>query len=401
MLRPNTFALTALLSALTGIAPLTVDMYLPSMPDIGRLLAASPAQVQLTLSCYLAGFGIGQVVYGPVSDRHGRRPVLLTALAIYCVASIACAVAPTIELLIAARFFQAVGGAGTVVLARAVARDLYDGIRLGRELSLMAAIMAFAPIIAPLFGGVLQTAFGWRSNFVMLFAVGIALAAMVWVMLPETLRARATDPVSFASTFRIYRTFLRNRWFLAHVAIGTASVAGLFAWLSGASFVLQDLYGLSPMAFAIAFTLGSGGYLVGTWTAARIVTRVGLDRTIGIGSLALALGGLGMLVAPALAWTSAAALVVPITVYLFGLGLVLPQTMAGALTPFPDRAGAASSLVGFMQQMSGAIIGAVVGHLLGQSAWPLSLGVAAMGCLALVLWTVTRSLRAGEAPRHV
>jgi DHA1 family bicyclomycin/chloramphenicol resistance-like MFS transporter len=326
--------------------------------------------------------------------------VLLTALAIYCVASIACAFAPTIELLIAARFFQAIGGAGTVVLARAVARDLYEGARLGRELSLMAAIMAFAPIIAPLFGGVLQTAFGWRSNFAVLLGVGIALAGLAWVLLPETLRARAAEPLSFAATFRAYRAFLRNRWFLAHLAIGTASIAGLFAWLSGASFVLQDLYGLSPMAFAIAFMLGSGGYLVGTWTAARIVTRVGLDRTIGIGSLALALGGLGMIVSPALAWTSAAALVLPITIYLFGLGLVLPQTMAGALTPFPDRAGAASSLVGFTQQMSGAFIGAVVGQLLGQSAWPLSLGVATMGCLALALWTLTRGLRAGEAPVH-
>jgi MFS transporter, DHA1 family, multidrug resistance protein len=393
MLRPDTFALTALLSLLTGIAPLTVDMYLPSMPDIGRLLHASPAHVQLTLSCYLIGFALGQVVYGPVSDRHGRRPVLLAALAIYCIASVACAFAPSIELLIAARFVQAIGGAGTVVLARAVARDLYDGTRLGRELSLMAAIMAFAPIIAPLFGGVLQTAFGWRSNFIVLFGVGVALLILAWKLLPETLRARAAEPVSFASTLRAYRTFVRNRWFLAHLAIGTASFAGLFSWISAASFVLQDLYHLSALAFGLAFTVGSAGYLIGTWTAARIVTRVGLDRTIGIGSLALALGGLTMLLSPALALTSVAALVLPITLYLFGLGLVLPQTVAGALSPFPERAGAASSLVGFTQQTSGAIMGAVVGHLLGQSAWPLVLGVALMGCLALVLWLATRKLR--------
>jgi MFS transporter, DHA1 family, multidrug resistance protein len=397
MLRPGTFALTALLSLLTGIAPLSVDMYLPSLPDIGRQLNASAADVQLTLSCYLAGFAIGQLVYGPASDRHGRRPVLLTALAVYCVASIACALAPSIEFLIAARFFQALGGAGTVVLARAVARDLYDGARLGRELSLMAAIMAFAPIVAPLFGGVLETALGWRSNFIVLFIVGIGLAGLVWALLPETLRARAPEPVSLASTLRAYQTFLHNRWFLAHLAIGTASFAGLFSWISAASFVMQDLYGLTPFAFSIAFTIGSLGYLLGTWIAARIVTPLGLDRTIGIGSLALALGGLAMLLSPAFAWTSPAALVLPITLYLFGLGLVLPQTVAGALSPFPDRAGAASSLVGFTQQTSAAIIGAVVGHLLGRSAWPLALGVAVMGCLALALWASTREWRAAKS----
>ena len=174
MLRPGTFALTLLLAMLTGIGPLSVDMYLASLPDIGRLLGAPPAQVQLTISVYLVGFAIGQVFYGPLSDRHGRRPVLLAALGIYLLATLACALAPSIEMLIAARFVQAVGGSGAIVLARAVVRDIYDGARVGRELSRMAAIMALAPLVAPLIGGVLQTVFGWRSNFVALFCFGAA-----------------------------------------------------------------------------------------------------------------------------------------------------------------------------------------------------------------------------------
>jgi DHA1 family bicyclomycin/chloramphenicol resistance-like MFS transporter len=162
MLRPGTFALTALLSFLTGIGPLSVDMYLASWPEIGRLLQASPGEVQLTLSVYLVGFGLAQLIYGPLSDRHGRKPVLLAAVAIYTLASIACMVAPSIEFLIVARFIQAIGGSGILILPRAIARDLHDGVYVARELSRIAAVMALTPVIAPLIGAVLQVAFGWR-----------------------------------------------------------------------------------------------------------------------------------------------------------------------------------------------------------------------------------------------
>src|SRR6516162_3837811 len=150
MLRPDTFGLTAMLALLTAVGPLSVDMYLPSLPDIGRELAAPPAQVQLTISFYLIGFALGQIVYGPLSDRHGRKPVLLTALALFSTAGLACAFAWSIEVLIVARLFQAFGGAGAVVLARAIVRDLYHDARAGREFSLMGAIMGLAPIVAPL-----------------------------------------------------------------------------------------------------------------------------------------------------------------------------------------------------------------------------------------------------------
>jgi len=393
MLRPGTFAMTALLAALTGLGPLTVDMYLASMPDIGRSLGAPAAQVQLTISVYLIGFALGQMFYGPLSDRHGRRPVMLVALVIYVLASLGCALAPSIELLLTARFWQAVGGAGAIVLARAVVRDLYEGARVGRELSLMASIMALAPIVAPLFGGVLQTAFGWRSNFIVLLALGLGAAAMVWLKFPETLRQRAPEPVSPLSTMRSYRSFLRHGGFVAYLGINTCAFLGLFSWISTAAFVLQDIYGYTPLAFGVAFAVGSAGYLIGATVAARVVVRWGIDRTIGVGCAGMACGGLAMPLALALGAFLPAALVLAIGLYLAGMGLVLPQAQAGALLPFPERAGAASSLMGVVQQTAAAALGAVLGHLLGETAWPLAASVAVVGCLSLLVWTLTRRIR--------
>jgi DHA1 family bicyclomycin/chloramphenicol resistance-like MFS transporter len=400
MLRPNTAALTVLLASLTGIGPLSVDMYLASLPDIGQRLSASAAEVQLSLSFYLVGFAVGQVIYGPISDRYGRRPILLAALAVFILASAVCAAAPSIGVLNGARFCQALGGAGTVVLARAVARDLYEGAAVAQELSRMAAVMALAPLVAPLIGGVLQTYFGWRANFVVLAAFGAAAAALVWLLLPETLR-RQGEAGSIAANLRAFPVFLTNRIFLSHAAILICAFGGLFAWISGAAFVMQDLYGLTAMQFGMAFAVGSAGYLVGTWIAMRKVAQLGLDRTIGWGALLLAGGGTASLLVPVLGLHGAAAalLVATIALFLTGLGLTLPQAQAGALMPFPERAGTASSLVGALQQTAGALVGAIVGHLLGQSAWPLVSAVAIMGCLALLLWGLTRKARMAKPSR--
>jgi DHA1 family bicyclomycin/chloramphenicol resistance-like MFS transporter len=396
MLKPDTFALTALLALLTALGPLAVDMYLPSFPEIGRLLDASPATVQLTLSLYMVAYAIGQVVYGPLSDRYGRVPVLRVALIVFCVASLACAFAPNIELLLTARAVQALGSSGSIVLARAIVRDLYSGARAGRELSLMTAIMSLAPVGAPMIGGALQSAFGWRSHFILQIAFGLIAIFFVWRKLPETLRSPTTGPFSLGAILEGYRVILRNGAVRAYIAMLGLSFSGVFAWISGSSFVLQEIYGLSPLSFGLAFAAASGGYLTGTALATRIVTRIGIDRTIGIGAVALALGGLGMAAGVAFGGASAVPLVGAMALYTVGMGLTQPQTVAGAMMPFPERAGTASSLVGVSQMVCAAACGAIVGHLLGTSAWPVALPLALAGVGTLALWAVSRGVRARE-----
>jgi MFS transporter, DHA1 family, multidrug resistance protein len=393
MLRPGSFALTVLLALLTGLGPLSVDMYLASLPSIGRLLGAPASQVQLTISFYLIGFATAQVVYGPLSDRHGRRPVLMTALSLYLVASLACALAFSIETLIAARFMQAVGASGAIVLARAVVRDMFEGSRIGREMSRMAAIMALAPLVAPLLGGVFETLFGWRSNFIALFCFGAAGLVMIWFLLPETLRQRAPEPVSFGSTLRSYRRFLGNPSFVCHLGIVACCLCGLFAWISASAFVMQDIYGYSAMAFGLAFAVSACGYLGGTAVAARFVMRWGSGRVMGIGTAAMALSGLLMLLLLAFGPHRAEGLILAVTLYVFGMGMSLPQSQAGALLPFPDRAGAASSLVGFSSQTLSAVVGAIVGHALGATAWPLAIAFLIAGGLSMLLWWFSRDIR--------
>ena len=393
MLRPGSRALTTLLAVLTGLGPISMDMYLPSLPAIERILEAPTARVQLTIASYLLGFAVGQVIWGPISDRRGRRPVLLAALVLYAVATLVCAAAQSIDTLIAARLLQAIGGSGSIVLARAMVRDLYSGVRAGRELSLMGAISGFAPIAAPMIGGVLQTGFGWRASFIVMAAAGAAAILVVGRLLPETLRQRTAEPISLPFMAQSYVAVLRQGDFLAYLGILTISFAGLFAWISGAPLILQRLYGLSAVAFGFTFALGAAGYVLGTTIASRLVLRLGIDRTIGLGVVLLAAGGVAAAAVVAAGIGSGVWLVAAMAIYLSGLGLAMPQAIAGALTPFPERAGTASSLMGFAQQSVAAIVTAAVGSYLGPSAWPVAGVVVAMGWLAFMLWAGTRRLR--------
>ncbi|HUI13370.1 MAG TPA: multidrug effflux MFS transporter [Xanthobacteraceae bacterium] len=397
MLTPGTFALTLLLSFLTALGPLSMDMYLPSLPAIARTLDAPILDVQLTISSYLFGFAVGQIFYGPVSDRIGRKPILLGALVLYGFASIGCALAQSVDGLIAMRFLQALGGAGVIVLARAVVRDIYSGARASRELSLMGAITAFAPIVAPTIGGLLQTAFGWRATFVLLVIFACIAGAVAALLLPETLRHRSDQPFSFVKMLALYPSVLKHRGFLANLGILTTTFIGLFAWVSGAPIVMQGAsYGLSPLVFGVTFAMGAAGYMAGTFIASRIVMRLGIDRTMGIGCVLLAAGGLIMTAVVALHLANVIWFVGSMMIYLAGLGLALPAAMAGALTPFHDRAGTASSLMGFTQQSGAAVAAGAIGLYLGQSAWPVASVVASMGCVAALIWATTRKVRAAE-----
>jgi MFS transporter, DHA1 family, multidrug resistance protein len=394
MLQPGTFGLTLLLAMLTALGPLSMDMYLPSLPDIAHVLGAPVARTQLTISSYLIGFAVGQMIYGPLSDRYGRRPVLLAAVALYLASTLACAAAQSVDLLIAARLLQGISGSGAIVLARAIVRDVYSGVQAARELSLMGSISATAPIVAPMIGGVLQAGFGWRANFICMSVGGLIALLVAARLLPETLRPNnRAGSLSFFSMARGYGTVARHGGFLVYLGIITTTYAGLFAWVSGASVVLQGVYGLSAVTFGFTFALGAAGYMLGAMIATRLVVRLGLDRTIGVGVVVIAAGGLSLALAVATGVPSLW-LVAAMALYLAGVGLAMPQAMAGALTPFPDRAGTAASLMGLVQQAVAAIIAAVIGAYLVQSAWPVTGVVVAMGCLTFLLWALTRGMRA-------
>jgi DHA1 family bicyclomycin/chloramphenicol resistance-like MFS transporter len=393
-LKPDTLGMTVMLALLAALGPLSTDMYLPSLPAIARELNATTAETQLTLSAFLFGFAVGQFVYGPISDKVGRRPVLLAGLAIFLAASAACTFAPTIGTLIAGRFLQATGAAGPIVLARAMVRDLYEGPRAGRELSRMGAIMGVVPALAPILGGVLQGLFGWRANFAATVLCGIGLGAAAFLAVPETLPSRTPGPLSFGAMLKSFVTLLRHPTFRVYVGLAGLSYGGLFAFISGSSFVLQGIYGLSEIAFALSFAFCVLGYIAGTLLAQRLVGLRGLDGTIALGVACLALGGVAMLALVLAGLTSPFAILLPMTLYAAGVGLALPPSQASAMTPFPERAGAASSLLGIFQMGFAALVGIAVGHALGAEAWPLAAAIAASGVLAFALFFLTRGARA-------
>ena len=392
-LTPDTLALTIVLAILTSLGPLSTDMYLPSLPAIGATFGASVPQVQLTLSAFLFGFAAGQIVHGPLADRHGRKPVLLAGLGLFVAATAAIALAPSIEAMTVARFFQALGASGPIVLARTIVRDLYVLERAGRELARMGSIMGVVPAVAPVLGGVLETLVGWQGSFVAVTLFGFGLFVVVALGLPETLKTRAPEPVSLVSIFRVYRELLREPGYRSYLMLVCCTYGGLFAFISGSSFVLQGIFGLTPLLYGLAFGVCVVGFISGAFVSQRVVKRRGIEGTLGLGVLAMATGGTLMVVAHGLFPSSVAAILIPMTVYGFGVGVGLPQIQVGAMTSFPDRAGAASSLLGLSQMGSAAVLGILVGQALGASAWPLPLTIAAVGLSCLAIHRLTRADR--------
>jgi DHA1 family bicyclomycin/chloramphenicol resistance-like MFS transporter len=396
MLKPDTLALTVVLALLTALGPLSTDMYLPSLPAIARDFGATAGQTQLTLSAFLFGFAAGQFFYGPVSDRVGRKPVLLFGIGLFTLASLVCALAPNIETLVAARFVQALGASGPIVLGRAIVRDFYEGARAGRELSRMGTIMGVVPAVAPVVGGLIAQFSGWRVTFGVMILCGGALAATVVLRLPESIRSKSDVPISFVSIVKGFGVLLGHPGYRVYVALSMLAYGGLFAFISGSSFVLQGLYGLNELTYAFSFAFVVVGFITGTTLAQRLVGPRGLDGTIQFGVMALALGGVLMLVLVAAGVASSLAITGPMAIYGIGVGLTMPQSMASALMPFPARAGAASSLLGICQMTFAAVLGILLGQGLGASALPLPATIATTGVLAFVVFTATGRARSAR-----
>lgn len=380
--------LAVLIVALTSLGPLSTDFYLPALPAIARALGTDTAGAQLTLSVYLLGFGFGQLLIGPLSDRFGRRPVMLWGMAVFVLSSAACAVAPTIETLVAARLVQAFGACVGPVLGRAVVRDVYGPHEAARVLSHVATATALAPLAAPILGGWLSASFGWRSTFITLTGYGLVLTAMVWTVLKET--NRHPDPQAMQPSRMVanYGVLLADRVYRGALLTGCGAFAALFAFISGSPFVYIELYGMSPQQMGFAFGANVTGFMVGTVLSARLSRRLGAGWMIRSGVLLGATCGLLMAGLALAGVNHPAAIMGPMWGVTMAIGLVMPNATALGLAGYPKMAGAAASLMGFVQMGLGAGAGMIVGHGVQASATPLALTVAGGMLFSLATWAL-------------
>jgi DHA1 family bicyclomycin/chloramphenicol resistance-like MFS transporter len=366
---------TLLLGGLTATPPLAMDMYLPSLPEVTRSLHAPAATVQLTLTACLAGMAVGQLVVGPMSDRWGRRRPLLAGLAVYIVATALCALAPTVELLVALRLLQGLAGAAGIVIARAVVRDLYDGVAMARFFSTLMLISGVAPIVAPLIGGQVLRVTDWRGVFVVLTGVGILLAAVVWAKLPETLAPADRHGGGVGEALGSMRRLLTDRAFTGYMLTGSFVFASLFAYVAASPFVVQEIYGASPQTFSLLFGLNSIGLVImGQINGKVLVGRVRLDRVLGVGlavvvaaAVVLLLMSLGVFGEVGLAPVAAA-----LFVLMSAMGITLPNTQTLALMRTRQAAGSASALLGTSSFLVGAVASPLVGVAGEDTAVPMA-----------------------------
>ena len=388
--------MTVLLGALVAVAPLAMDIYLASMPSMARALVASDEKVQLTLSLYMYAWGATQIVIGPLTDRFGRRPALVVGLSVFVAASIVCAAARNIETLIAARVVQAAAMATVAVVPRAIVRDLHAGERAATMLSLMGMVLGIAPIVAPIIGSHLHVWFGWQANFVFVAAYGALALACVVSVLPETIRSRNVRATNLGVMLANYAKLLRSRVYLGYLLIAAFATSALFAFLAGSSFVFVSVIGTGEEGFGLLFGVVMLGNIIGSALGSRLVARLGIDRMLQYSTWLMIVAGAAL---AALAWARVGhplAIVAPMFLFMISFMTTMPQATAGALTPFPEIAGSASSLLSFCQLLLASTAALVVGMTFDGSERPMATTIAASSLLAFTAFRALvrpRSLR--------
>ena len=376
--------LVIVLGSVNAIGPLSIDMYLPAFPEIARSLETSASSVQLTLTACVAGLALGQLLIGPLSDRYGRRTPLIAAMSVYAVASVLCALAPNVLALMGLRFVQGLAGAGGVVIARAVVRDLHSGAAAVRLFSSLMLVTGLAPILAPLAGGQVLNHTSWRGIFWVLTVLSALIALLVTFGLRETLpKARRSDS-GLAETLRTMRALLRDRWFVGHGLAGGLGFGALFAYISGSSFVLQGIYGVSPQLYSVLFAMNGLGLIAGSQVNARLVGRFGPAYLLRAGLFAIAISASALLVVVSVGGLGVVAVLVPMFVIVSSLAFVLPNSTALALNDHAAVAGTASALLGMGQFVIGAAVAPLVGAAGTESAVPMAAIMTVVALAALV-----------------
>ena len=380
------------------LQPLSTDLYLASLPHLATDFGVTPAAVQQTLSLFVIGFGVAQLISGPLSDRFGRRPVLLWGLAIYIAASLACALAPTLSFLIAARFVQAIGCCTAAVIARAMVRDAYAPADGARMLAKASSLLALAPLFGPVLGGYLQVGFGWRAAFVFHTLFCIALMLTTWRVFRETNLHLNPDATRIGGLVAVYRRIASADFFWAWMLPGALSYSAIFTFISGSSFVLIDVLGVPTHYYGYCFAFGVSGYLIGTIVCRRLLVRLGLARAMMVGASLSLFSGLlfALLVLSGAHHWSVVLLCQFLTMGAHGINF--PCAQSGAVAPFPREAGAAAGLLGFFTMVAALVTGTWVGMSHDGTLTPLALISAVIGLLLFgSAWAFRRQRAAAVA----
>ncbi len=361
------------------LQPLSTDLYLASLPSLATVFGVPASTVQLTLSMFVVGFGGAQLVIGPLSDRYGRRPVLLAGLGLYVVASMLCAAAPGIDLLIVARFLQALGCCSAIIIARAIVRDAYAPSDSARVIARASSWLSLAPLLGPILGSYLQVTFGWRAAFVAHSILGACLLAAVFLRLPETNVHKNPRATELAGLLHNFGLVLGTREFWANVLPGALSYGSIFAFISGSSLVLIQVLHVPTAWFGYCFAFGVSGYLAGTIVCRRLLPNFGQAVTQRIGStMSLAAGALFLMAVGfgAVHWT----LVVGAMFLTMGAhGINFPIAQSGSVTPFPQQAGTAAGLMGALAMAVAFLVGTAVGATFNGTLYPLAMISCALG----------------------
>lgn len=376
--------LIPILALTTALGPMSIDMYLPSLPALQEHFHSDAATTQQTLAAYFIGLSIGQLFYGPISDSLGRRKPMIFGLLLYVLAAVGCLFAREMEHLVALRFLQALGGCAGMVITRAITRDCFPAQAMARVLSLLLLIMSVAPILAPMAGGYLFRWFGWQSIFFVLVVYGLICALAVGFGIPETLRGER-KPLSFAGAARTYAKLIGHRRFMGYALAGATGQAGLFAYISSSSFVFIDHYGVSPEHYAWIFGFNACGLIGASQLNSLALNYLPVQRVLRYALRVYSTAGVLMVLAAVTGFGGMWSVLAGLFVCMSAMGFSFPNSTAAAMAPFGDRAGSAAALLGTLQFAIASVASFAAGHLYNGSALPMAMIIATCGLAALLL----------------
>jgi len=382
---PTGWRLVLVIGGLSIFGPLCIDMYLPALPRISRDLHATTSAVQLSITACLIGIAMGQLVIGPISDREGRRRPLLIGIGAFIVSSTACLLVSNVYVLDGLRFVEGMGGAAGIVIARAIVRDLFEGVTAARFFSTLLLVTGLGPIVAPQIGAEILRFTSWRGIFVALAIIGAALFVTAFWKAPETLPPERRHTGGLGSTMHSLSVVGRDRSFVSYALVSSLGFGAILAYISGSPFVLQDIYHLSPQMFGLVFAMNAGGLVLGAQINGHLVGRLGSGVLLSFGLFVMSAGGIAFLVAVSSHRFGLAAVLPSLFALLFGLGFVSPNAMALAMQNHANAAGVASALLGSSQFLFGAAVAPIVGIAGNHDAVPMGVTMIVLAAAALIL----------------